>query len=400
MFVPFFAIGCQLALNSQQTVAYLNNLTAICGNGSFSGSHTANCNCPPLHWLIPDDGGDPEPAVYTTPDSDQASWVDGDIPESSQFLGFVISDVTMNAVSSRSVTTRVSSSGGGVLGPVRNKERRFDFSVLMFACNEAAMEYGFRFLNDSLNSPGCDDGCTLCDAEYRDSCPSVDGSLMSLNKGRWILKNVGSVEGPTWDTPPVEGMQCNVRRVKFSLVSEYPWKFKCPVDVCTDVSLADAPDWTMDCDNVEEFFCTPQYVSCSVSEPLVIGETALVIKIHSGSLPLEHVEISITPDKFGYECDPDIRPSGYTLLDPCDQIQIPYIPAGSTLVYDTSVETVTLQVPGGGVIDGTPYISTKAGRPPTFPTVRCGEFCVRVGASECSVTDGSTFSLQSIHREI
>lgn len=400
MYIPYFQLGCVLEINSQRTAAYLANVVDICGNGSFRGTHSMTCDCPPLHWLIPDDGGPAEAATYTTPASDQAPWVDGDIAESSQFLGFVINDVTVNAVTSRSITTRVSSSGGGVVGPRRNKERRFDFTVLMFACNESAMEYGFRFLTDALGSPGCDDGCTLCDGEYRDSCPTVDGSLSSLDKGRWILKNVAAVEGPTYEKPPVEGMQCNVRMVKFSLVSEYPWKFKCPVDECIDEPLATFPGWAGGCTNAEEFFCEQQYAYCSVSEPLIIGETGLVIKIKAGSVPLQHIDIAITPDKFGYECNVGDRPAGYVPLTPCDQIQIPIIPAGSTLIYDTSIESVTLELPGGGVVDGTPYISTKVGKPPTFPTIRCGDFCIRVGVSECSVQGGPTMSIQSVHREL
>lgn len=401
MYLPYFQMGCILEFNAQRTAAYLANSSDVCNEGDFRGSHSMTCDCPPLHWLIPDDGGNPEPATYTNPVSDQAPWFDADIPESGKFLGFLISDVTMNSVVSRTATTRVSSSGGGVLGPIRNKERRFDFTVLLFGCNETALEYGMRFLIDSLGSSGCDDGCTLCDAEFRDSCPAVDGSLTSLNTGRWILKNVGLVgEGPTWDTPPVEGMQCNVRRVKFSIASEYPWKFKCPEDVCIDLPLAGEPDWSVNCTNLSSIMCEHQYARCSITEPRIIGETAMIIKVTAGSTPLQHVKIAITPDKFGYECDPDTAPDGYVPLTPCDEISIPYLPANTVLVYDTSIEEITVTYPGGGIVDGTPFISTKVGRPPTFPTVRCGTFCVSVGASECSVDDATTISIQSVHREV
>lgn len=401
MYMPWFQMGCLLTFNAQQTAAYLANSSDVCNEGDFRGSHSMTCDCPPLHWLIPDDGGDPVQATYTNPISDQAPWFDADIPESGKFLGFLISDVTMNSVASRQVSTRISSSGGGVLGPIRNKERKFDFTVLMFGCNESALEYGMRFLTDALASPGCDDGCTLCDAEFRDACPAVNGSSASLDVGRWILKNVGLVgEGPTWDTPPVEGMQCNVRRVKFSIASEYAWKFKCPVDVCIDLPLAQEDPWTPTCDNVEAFFCNDEYVTCSVTEPLIIGETAMIIKVQAGSLPLEHIKISVTPDKFGYECSPETAPNGYTPQTPCDEITIPYIPANTFMTYDTSIEEITVTYPGGGVVDGTPFISTVVGRPPTFPTVRCGQFCVKVSASECSVDDASTVSIQSVHREV
>lgn len=399
MIFPYFALGCNLEINIERTSAYIASST--CAEGEFRGSKSITCDCPPLHWLIPEDGTPAQPATYTTPAGDQAPWFDADIPESGKFLGFAIEEVTQGAaVASRTVTTRISSSGGGVLGPIRNKERRLDFTVLMFACSEMAMEYGFRYLTDALGSSGCDEPCSSCDAEFRDSCPPTDGSLTSLNKGRWILKNVGAVDGPTWETPPVAGMACNVRRVKFSLVSEYAWKFKCPVDECIDLPLAAFPGWAVGCTNADEFFCEQQYSYCSVSESLIIGETGMIIKVKAGSVPLLHIDIAITPDKFGYECDPMSRPVGYVPAVACDRIQIPAIPAGSTLIYDTSIETITLQLPGGGVVDGTPFISTVVGRPPTFPTIRCGEFCVRVGVSECSVQGGPTMSIQSVHREI
>lgn len=403
MYIPYFALGCNLEINAQRTSAYLGNVTTICGDGEFRGSQTLKCDCPPLYWAIPDEpDGEIVAATYTTPSNDQAPWLDADIPESGQFLGFLVHQVTMNSVTSRSVTTRVSSSGGGVLGPIRSKERRLDFEVLLFACNELAMEYGYRYLADALGSTGCDDTCTSCDAEYRDSCPPLDAppDWDDLNKGRWILKNAAAVSGPDWMEPPVSGMACNVRMVKFSIVSEFPWKFKCPVTECEDEPLAAFPGWEADCVNAEEFFCEQQYAYCSVSESLIVGETALIISVTAGTVPLQHIDIAITPDKFGYECDPDIRPVGYVLAEPCDRIQIPWIPAGSTIVYDTSTETITLSPAGGGSIDGTPFVSTEVGRPPTFPTLRCGTFCVRVGVSECSVQGDAVMTVQSVHREV
>jgi hypothetical protein len=399
MYWPFFSLGCQLEINSQRTAAYLRHAGDTCGDGDMSPYMDLKCDCGPLHWTW-DDNDVPLPAVYTTPEADQAPWYDASIPESAQFLGFLIEDVTQNSVVSRNLTTRISSSGGGVIGPIRAKERRLDFTVLMFACNEPAMEYGFRYLTDALGSPGCDDGCTLCDAEFRDSCPQVDGSSTSLNKGRWLLKNVGMVEGPVWGEHPLQGSTCNLRRVTFSIASEFPWKYKCPVIECEDVALAGFPSEGTDCDNWDEILCGKQEVSCSVAESLIIGETGLIIEVQAGSVPLQHIEIAIRPDKFGYECDAGTRPVGYTREEPCDLIYIPEIPASSRLVYDTSIESIVVVLPGGGELDGVSFVATDEGRPPTFPTLRCGEFCVSVAVSECSVVGSPTVTISSIHREI
>lgn len=401
MYLPFFSMGCSLEINAQRTAAYLRHASDICDSGDMATYMDLKCDCPPLHWVF-DDNDVPQPATYTTPEADQAPWFDASIPESGDFFGFLIEEVTQGAsVASRSVTTRVSSSGGGVIGPLRNRERRWDFTVLMFACNELAMEYGFRYLTDALGTQGCSDGCTLCDAEFRDSCPQVDGTNPSLNKGRWLLKNVGLVEGPIWGENPVNnGQGCNIRRATFSIASEYPWKFKCPVTECSNVALAGYPSDGTNCDNWSEILCGKQEVSCSVSEGLIIGETGLIIEVQAGSVPLQHIEIAIRPDKFGYECDAGTRPPGYTRSDPCDLIYIPEIPASSRLVYDTSVELVQVILPGGGITEGISYIATDEGRPPTFPTLRCGEFCVSVAVSECSVIGSPTVTISSVHREI
>lgn len=399
MYFPYFQMGCNLEINVQRTAAYLRNAADVCDDGDLSTYMDLKCDCPPLHWVFEDVV--PLPAVYTTPEADQAPWFDASIPESAHFFGFQIEEVTQaTGISARSITTRVSSSGGGVLGPLRARERRYDFTVLMFACNESAMEYGFRYLTDALGMAGCDDGCTLCDAEFRDSCPQVDGTVPSLNKGRWILKNVGLVEGPVWGDNPLSGSSCNIRRVTFSIASEFPWKFKCPVVECSNVALAGYPSDGTNCDNWTEILCGTQEVSCSVAEGLIIGETGLIIEVQAGSVPLQHIEIAVRPDKFGYECDEGSRPVGYTRVEPCDLIYIPYLPASAKLIYDTAVESVQVMYPGGGLVDGTSFISTAEGRPPTFPTLRCGEFCISVSVSECSVVGNPTVSVTSVHREI
>lgn len=395
MYFPYLQLGCNLEINSQRTAAYIE---AAHQNGKL-GQFDLKCDCGPLHFTL--NGSEAwVPATYTNPVTDQAPWYDSSISESGGFIGFVIEDVKQDqAIAARSVSTRISSSGGGVLGPLRSKERRLDVTVLMFAENEVSMEYGFRYLTDALTSPGCDDDCTLCDAEFRDSCPQVDGTSVSLNKGRWILKNVGTVAGPVWGDLPLAGSACNLRRVTFSLVSELPWKFKCPVIECSGVALAGYPADGVGCANWSDILCGHQEVSCSVAETLIVGETGLIIEVKAGSQALQNIEIAIRPDKFGYECTPASRPAGYVRITPCDYIVIPYIPASSSLIYDTSIESIVIVMPGGGELDGTPFISTQIGTPPTYPTLRCGEFCISVSASECS-TAGATVSISSVHREV
>lgn len=388
-------------MNIERTKAYIMNAGNVCADGDLRTQMKLTCDCEPLHYYFNTEEV-AQPITYVDPITDLAPWYDPGIPESSGFLGFMIEEVVQNAISVRRTNTRVSSSGGGVLGPLRSKERRLDFTVLMFACNEISMEYGFRYLTDALGTPGCNGDClSLCDAEYRDSCPDTDGSSASLNRGRWMLKNVGLVEGPVWGENPLSGSTCNIRRVTFSLVSEMPWKFKAPVVECLDLAFEGYPADGASCVNWSDILCGEREVSCSVEEPLLIGETGLILEINSGSSPLQHIRIAIRPDSLGYECDPNSAPPGYVRVDPTDLIYIPWMPADSQIIYDTSVETITITTPTITTpVNALPYVSTNEGEPPTYPTLRCGAFCVSVSASECSVVGAPTVTIKSVHREI
>ena len=410
---PYFKYGCSLELNSLRTATYVRNVTSVYPDG-FAHYINLSCDCAPLNYYF-DDSCVSHAATYTNPISDAAPWYDADINESGHFLGFLIEDVNVGTVATRTSTTNVTRLGGGSIGGVRYKERRMDFTVLMFGCNDLALEYGFRYLTDSLTNGGCDTGCgtdcggtsgdecALCSAEYRESCTSVDvGNLAaSLSKGRWILKNVGLVDGPSWGDPPIAQATCNIRRVTFSLVSEIPWRFKCPVAECTDVALPTYPTLEADCSNWTDMMCgDTQEISCSVTETLAVGETGLIISVSAGSVPLQHIQIDIRPDVSGYECNPETRPVDYVRVDPYDSIVIPEIPAGSTITYDTSIGDIWLTTSNGSIEDGAPYIDTDIGMAPTYPTLRCGPFCVSISVSECSVIGSPTVTIQSVHREI
>lgn len=131
-----------------------------------------------------------------------------------------------------------------------------------------------------------------------------------------------------------------------------------------------------------------------------MGDEALIVEVQASQI-LEDLLITITPDTFGYICDPDTAPADFTPEEPCDRIRIPVLPAGYTLRYDTGIQKITVTLPGGEVRDGTPYIDTDSGSPPSFPVVKCGTFCVCVSSARCSwLGDNSTVSVWTMHREL
>jgi predicted metal-binding protein len=413
---PSFKFGCGLDINASQTQAYLNPTCAlsagvltdpICGTSPSWGSATIHCACDTNNWTLPADlvsGVPTANAAYSTPALDFADWYDVDIPESSRFKGFMVESIDgLDSSGSRSVTSRASSMGGGVLGSYRHKERRIKVTLLMFACDETSMEYGFRFLKHQLTSGGCDD-CELCGAELRTSCPTLSDppTVEELETGLWGLKNVGTIDGPKWMDPPIQGMSCFVRRVEFTIASEQPWLYKCP-RFCTEEELLF--DALADPCDLEAWMCEPAKVSCNVSESLIIGETAIGIEIHARE-ELNNVTIRVTPDTHGWVCDPASAPTTdiadqAASAEACALITLPIIPDGYIFRLDSSINRMTMTLPGGEVVDATPYISVEPGVAPEFISVSCGSFCVSVESIRCSPDAGdTTVSIFSEHREL
>jgi hypothetical protein len=403
VYFPYFKYGCSLEINTARTAAYLQNRCDIC-TVPILGTMDLREDCAILGYEIDEtDGVTIVPVTYTTPAGDDAPWIDASHPESARFMGFVIDSVTKPSHIGRAVTTRISGSGGGVLETTRPAAQQFDFEVILFACDSTSMEYGFRYLMTSLAGGGCEDPCTLCEMEYRDTCPTwvaATPTLEEFNVGRWILKNVGVTKAPEWSDPPVTGMGYYARRVKFSLASELPWKFECP-EVCVDSATFPTPTVEACGASFETFFCVPTYASCAVIEPSIVGETGFIIDIKAGKTkPLSNVLIKIIPDENGWVSNPGSAPSGFVEPDPCDLVYVEDIPKNHTLSYDTSIEKVYMTSNAGVVEDGTPYLSFDGvGGPPTYPIVRCGQFCVKVEVDECSVSTGAKLTIQTVHRE-
>lgn len=362
-------------------------------------------DCDILNWqLNQEDGVTIEAASYTTPAAG-APWVDVSEPESARFMGFIIDNVDKPSNVSRSLTQRISGSGGGTIGANRASAQEFVIDVFLFACDSVAMEYGMRYLTSSLVGGGCDLPCTLCEMEYRDSCPEIAGATPTLdefNTGRWILKNVAVTKAPVWVDPPIQGMNYFVRKARFTIASELPWKFECPQNCVTEATF-DIPTPTLGCGaDFDTFFCGRTAASCGVVEPSIVGETGVIVEIKAGQLqPLKGIEIQIIPDERGWVCDPDSAPDGFTAPEPCDLIYIEDLPQNYRLYYNTATEEVKVFTNAGVEEDGTPYLTFDGlGGPPTYPVVRCGQFCVRVEVDECSVSTGAYVTIDTVHREL
>lgn len=399
MYFPYLRYGCNFEINSARTATYVRNRCDIC-DGELRGSINLLDNCDVLHYEF-DNDGNVVPASMTVPGGD-APWVDIQYPESARFLGFYISNVSKPSHVGREVSPKISGFGGGILETLRSAAQQFEVEVFLFACDELAMEYGFRYLTNGLVGGGCDEPCTLCDVEYRDSCAEVpiDPTVEEFNQGLWVLKNCGITQSPEWIDPPVEGLNWYARRAKFSFASELPWKYTCPVEYTLDETF-DIPTPTLPCGaDFDSWFCGQSAVVVPMNEESIVGETGVIVELDAGTKTLSGIQIRIIPDEHGWVSDPGTAPAGFVTPEPCDLVYVRDLPAYHKLVYDTTVEIVSVVKPTGEVVDGTPYLSFAHGAVPGFPIVRCGKFAVMVMVDECAVTAGTNVTISTAHREL
>lgn len=401
MYFPYLRYGCNFEINSARTATYIRNRCEFCGD-TLKGSVNVLDNCDILHYEFSADGESIVSSDITVPGAD-APWVDASYPESARFMGFYISNVTKPSHVGRSVSTKISGFGGGILETLRAAAQEFEVEVFLFACDEAAMEYGFRYLASGLVGGGCDEPCTLCDVEFRDSCHDVGPGVPTVdefNQGLWVLHNCGITKAPEWSSPPVEGMNFFARRARFSFASELPWKYTCPV-TCTDGATFSVPTPTLPCGpDFDSWFCGETAVVCSMDEPSIVGETGAIIELFAGTKSLSGIELQIIPDEHGWVAAPGTAPPGFVTPLPCDLVVVRDLPAYHTLIYDTTIEQVLVRTPWGEIVDGTPYLNFDTGSPPGFPVVRCGSFAVRVKVDECAVTASTNVTIQTAHREL
>lgn len=402
--------GCQTVADPNRVAAYVANSQnpAYCVDGVNALAPVApawstlrvNCGCDALNWTADAPGATPVPIEpYTTPALDGAPWYDSNVPESAHFYGFMVEQIVQgqNAQVTRAVNDRVTSFGGASLGSLRRKGRQMQIVLLAFGAYETAMDYGFRWLGDLLTS----DFCTLCDMTIRTACPILDESPTydQWDTGRWTFKNVGVIEGPAYAESPNPATTCNVRRIVFTVVASVPYGYKCPVEVISNESwITEMPPCPP-----EAWICGDAASTCTnVTSDYLIGEDAIVVEVKAGKFDISGLTVKITPDPYGWVCDPASAPAQYNPPDPCDTISIPLLPAGYKLRYDSTDQTITVTMPGGMTYDGTYFLDTTTGTAPSFPAIRSGQYCVCVSSirSTWRGDTESTVSVWTVHREL
>lgn len=330
--------------NGARTTQYLR--TGQGGLGFQVGPAGGGCDCS-VQWR--DLGCESQEECFVSPAWDPAPWYDPDVPASADFLGMLIPDMRswFDGLAQRNVTARLSGLGGASIGPMHQEPRELPVAATLCARNQAGVEYGRRWLQQVL-SRFCDP-CHLSVAELRSSCPPCDES--DDTEGQWFVYETGLTAGAKIAvTPPAGGgpIGCQqIMPISLTLTAGNPFLYK-PAIVCIEDSL-NPDNCGPDCLD----FCfwlqgQPPAVECVV-EPPRLGELASVVTVTAGH-GLSDLTISILTD------------CGSSALEPLATLNVPELPAGSTLIIDSALETVTYTGPDGISIDGIGFIALPFGQ--------------------------------------
>lgn len=157
-------------INSQRTVAYIQNF-------NLPLTVDEDCWCPRIMDLLDDcpsaTGAGPD-GEYTFPSEDPAPWYDVAIPESGDFLGFLVTEFEgLGSTYTRNTFDILS--GGAVLGKLRPQARVLTWRGYLFGRTCCAAEYGLRWFTAQLAGGVCDD-CSDSELDILLCCPPISGA--------------------------------------------------------------------------------------------------------------------------------------------------------------------------------------------------------------------------------
>jgi hypothetical protein len=434
--LDYLCFAGQEIANNCATVAY--------AQGGYSTVAVHGCGCCPGFDLALG-------TTFSTPAGDNQPWIDTAEPDSGDFAGLLITDITGldSAPFSRSVIDV--SNGGAVLGRGRYGARSIVVTGVLIGATCCAIDYGLRWLASALRG-SCDttSGASRCagdDLEYYLCCPEAcedapgfTSIAACFSPYKRTLHRVALTSGPEIISKQGTGCgccdSCPVETVQFTLTAGEPYAYGTPVTVADGVPLApmasQCPVWTpvpagtacaatSNCP--AEVSCTldplcPQPVAppsipqvtnpcactplnrstvCADIPPNMISSNAEgvpVIEIFAGMGALRDVVITI------FTNPQDLPPDQLDPCAACAQVTVAYIPPSGTLILDGTTRRATITCPGGGTTPANTVVGSL-GKPFTWPVLDCGgvRYTVCVTASTESVSPDTSFTLRIVQRD-
>jgi hypothetical protein len=331
-----------------------------------------------------------EEQFFTTPTLDAAPWYNSMYPESADALGFFVEEWT--GLDSPHIVRPVSPRHrGGQLGVLSTKERVMKLNVVLFSRTEKAMEYLFRWLETTLSSICA--GCGVDSILVRRYCPNFDSNT-SLWDGVAEMREVGLIEGLSWESEPLPHNQCLVRRLSFTLAAGDPCLYSNDTDVAVSASANMATCLSTATIDPERSTCRPSCVELPSACRTVftfttdsLGAAGPVLTLDNNTefygVPLRAICYA---DPAGIGVSPN--PCGLPILG---ELYTAPQPPYSTLVWDVAGRRVTYYDHStGDDVGGWAFVGANDPPIPRFFALPCGTaHVVLEPASLCLTEDGS-----------
>lgn len=309
--------NCGTIINPQMTVDYL---TKACGTVDYPLDVQVEAGSLPCSAAyIKEDGTVQQ---FLTPDVDPAPWYEAslganDVNPSAQFLGAIISNVEGldDSTAAREMTPRAVGVGGGSLGPLRMNGRTMKFTATLYATSCRGMDYGMRWLTHTLRGRPCGANDT-CSLHVWTGCPDIANANRVPEDVQWVLRDVALTDGPKVLQSPLNGyggsLNCYIREVEWTLVSESPYLFRCPSDAVAYTALSAPISGTI---SALKWLRDAHQVSLFVEPVNSFGEELVSIELTAGSNPL-NCDIRGWISPFSQQCSGIGTPNTTTTYNP------------------------------------------------------------------------------------
>jgi hypothetical protein len=369
---------------------------------------------------------------YVDPGSDDAPWFDPFIAASADFAGLVGLEITGLSRSSGRHDIAALLTDGAALHPLRREHKEIRIRALALAKTECGLSYGFSWLASALRGGICGTGCvgdqfcffTCCppgcdpflppESPAQPPCclpppPPEEGPDPCGDLHFRTMFNVGllTMENPS-EIRNIPGGW--LAQVEFTLVAGNPWIYQEPILVANAANAPPAtvipnydPNVGADCeeaiDCLRDEDCPPPPAPILAPVPVdacfptgTFTAARVVMNLPSGAVPIWAEKVPVIVVKAGtqrrnrlifrFYGNPTERDCA-TMLDPCSacaELQIAFVPQGSTLVIDGRTETATVDCPGGpGLATAEPVLYGPAGAPFVWPVFNCSDgLCLEV----------------------
>lgn len=407
--------------------------------------------------------GEPAPVGgYHLPELDEAPWYDVAIPESQNFAGLLVTEVTISAPYSRSTTGNIGT--GQTLGRLKLQGRSIVIKGWLVGRTCCATGYGLNWLTHALGGTPClGVNCGGCTMEFLDCCPVIgegEGDFLETDGGIYVrpgpddeyaratdffrrTNGAGVTDGPNVISQKGASCGCGgspLLEVEFTMATSSPYFSTFGLPIISDYpvgGLCDpeppcnfdwlkvpygepVPQFDPECpppvDCLEDPSCPPPAIPPPIKMPFnkcaclpmqstrIMAESNSDMKWRTSTLNIDVFSGSAKLKNLVIRMwrNPDgLECDDESFLD-CNAVSsliIGYIPPNAHLLLSGEDRTVTITC-DGNQRNAAQNVTGVDGQPFEWPDLNCGNVCIHADF-DCKVTAlDATLSITRIDRDL